>query len=106
MGSRPAFADRPGSKGSISRKTPHEILDRCERLSVDPGPLRCASRIAAKVDSAALQDGYQLRGSESRRSTHSPVERGLQPPRSISQRHKRAARADVLRPPRRQSRYR
>ena len=49
-----------GGKGATSRKTPTEILDRCERLAVDPGPLVYASRMAAKVDSAALQDGYQL----------------------------------------------
>jgi uncharacterized protein len=49
-----------GGKGATSRKTPTEILDRCERLAVDPGPLLYASRMAAKVDSAALQDGYQL----------------------------------------------
>ena len=49
-----------GGKGATSRKTPTEILDRCERLSVDPQPLIYASRMAAKVDSAAVQDGYQL----------------------------------------------
>ncbi len=49
-----------GGKGATSRKTPHEILDRCERLAVDPRPLLHASRMAAKVDNAALQDGYQL----------------------------------------------
>jgi hypothetical protein len=49
-----------GGKGATSRKTPTEILDRCERLAVDPRPLLYASRMAAKVDSAALQDGYQL----------------------------------------------
>ena len=49
-----------GGKGATSRKTPDEIRDRCERLAVDPGPLIYASRMAAKVDSAAVQDGYQL----------------------------------------------
>jgi len=49
-----------GGKGATSRKTPTEILDRCERLSVDPAPLIYASRMSAKVDSAAVQDGYQL----------------------------------------------
>jgi hypothetical protein len=33
-----------GGKGATSRKTPNEILDRCERLAVDPGPLLYASR--------------------------------------------------------------
>ena len=49
-----------GGKGATSRKTPGEIDARCERLAIDPAPLVYASRMAAKVDSAAVQDGYQL----------------------------------------------
>jgi uncharacterized protein len=49
-----------GGKGATSRKTPAEITGRCERLALDPAPLVYASRMAAKVDSAAVQDGYQL----------------------------------------------
>ena len=49
-----------GGKGLTSRKTPSEIVRRCEELSLDPAPLVYASRMAAKVDSAAVQDGYQL----------------------------------------------
>jgi hypothetical protein len=49
-----------GGKGAVSRKTPAEITLACERLSVDPRPLVYASRMSAKVDSAAVQDGYQL----------------------------------------------
>lgn len=49
-----------GVKGATSRKTPAEIRDRCERLAIDSVPLVYASRMAAKVDSAAVQDGYQL----------------------------------------------
>ena len=49
-----------GGKGATSRKTPAEITERCEGLSIDPEPLVYASRMAAKVDSAAVQDGYQL----------------------------------------------
>jgi hypothetical protein len=49
-----------GGKGATSRKTPAEILERCDRLAIDSGPLLYASRMAAKVDSAAVQDGYQL----------------------------------------------
>jgi uncharacterized protein len=49
-----------GGKGATSRKTPAEISERCERLALDPQPLVYASRMAAKVDSAAVQDGYQL----------------------------------------------
>ena len=49
-----------GGKGATSRKTPAEIVDRCDKLSIDPRPLVYASRTAAKVDNAAVQDGYQL----------------------------------------------
>jgi len=49
-----------GGKGAASRKTPGEIAVACEALSLDPRPLVYASRMSAKVDSAAVQDGYQL----------------------------------------------
>jgi len=49
-----------GGKGATSRGTPAEIRDHCERLAIDSAPLVYASRMAAKVDSAAVQDGYQL----------------------------------------------
>ena len=49
-----------GGKGATSRKTPVEIRARCDRLTLDPEPLIYARRMAAKVDSAAVQDGYQL----------------------------------------------
>jgi hypothetical protein len=51
-----------GGKGRTSRKTPQEIESLSERgaLSVKPEGLIYSSRMAAKVDSAALQDGYQI----------------------------------------------
>jgi len=49
-----------GGKGRSSRRTPGEIEVAGERSGLDPTPLVYASRMAAKVDSAALQDGYQL----------------------------------------------
>ena len=49
-----------GGKGAVSRKTPSEIEAACESLSIDARPLVYASRMSAKVDSAAVQDGYQL----------------------------------------------
>ncbi|MBI4284506.1 MAG: DUF763 domain-containing protein [Chloroflexi bacterium] len=49
-----------GGKGGTSRKTPAELQDWGELLSLDPAPLVYASRMSAKVDSAAIQDGYQL----------------------------------------------
>src|SRR5688572_3390625 len=38
-----------GGKGATSRKTPAEIVTRCDKLSIDPQPLVYASRTAAKV---------------------------------------------------------
>jgi uncharacterized protein len=49
-----------GGKGATSRKSPTQIVGACEYLGRDPAPLVHASRTAAKVDSAAVQDGYQL----------------------------------------------
>jgi hypothetical protein len=49
-----------GGKGGTSRKTPAQVADACERIGANPEPLIYASRTAAKVDSAAVQDGYQL----------------------------------------------
>src|SRR5918996_3327118 len=37
-----------GGKGAASRKTPAEIVDTCERLSIDSAPLVYASRMSAK----------------------------------------------------------
>ena len=49
-----------GGKGGTSRRTPGEITAACEVLSRAPDPLVKASRLAAKVDSTAVQDGHQL----------------------------------------------
>ena len=49
-----------GGKGAASKKSPAQIAGACERLRRDPGALVYASRTAAKVDNAAVQDGYQL----------------------------------------------
>lgn len=45
-----------GGKGAASRKTPAEIAASCDRLGRDPTSLIYASRMSAKVDSAAVQD--------------------------------------------------
>ncbi len=49
-----------GGKGGTSRKTPSEIVGFGDSLNTDPENLVYASRMAAKVDSAAVQDSYQL----------------------------------------------
>jgi len=49
-----------GGKGKASRKTPTEIESWGNLISLNPTPLVYASRMSAKVDSSAIQDGYQL----------------------------------------------
>ena len=49
-----------GGKGATSRKTPEEIARACDRTGDPAESLVFASKMAARVDSAAVQDGYQL----------------------------------------------
>ncbi|MCJ7747448.1 MAG: DUF763 domain-containing protein [Desulfobacterales bacterium] len=49
-----------GGKGRTSRKTPQEIEEICHQRSIDGNQLIYASRMSAKVDSTAVQDGYQI----------------------------------------------
>ncbi len=49
-----------GGKGGTSRKTPAEIMAACEHTGTAANRLVHASRMSAKVDSAGIQDGYQL----------------------------------------------
>jgi hypothetical protein len=49
-----------GGKGKVSRRTPAELLAYGERLGMDGVRLAYNSRMAAKVDSAAVQDGFGI----------------------------------------------
>lgn len=49
-----------GGKGRTSRRTPLEIEERGHLIPADSHRLIYASRMAAKIDSAGLQDGFQL----------------------------------------------
>lgn len=51
-----------GGKGATSRKTPGEILAAGENFSLnrDPEELVYLSRLTAKIDNNAIQDGFQL----------------------------------------------
>lgn len=49
-----------GGKGKVSRKTPLEIQTYGDLVSMDISKLVYASKMAAKVDNTALQDGFQL----------------------------------------------
>jgi len=49
-----------GGRGEHSRKTPQELVAVGERTGLDGAALATTSRLVAKVDSAAVQDGYDL----------------------------------------------
>jgi uncharacterized protein len=49
-----------GGRGAHSRRTPAELTAVGERTGLDATPLIRTSRLVAKIDSAAVQDGYDL----------------------------------------------
>jgi hypothetical protein len=49
-----------GGRGKYSRQTPQELVVIGDRVGFDGAALAAASRLVAKVDSAALQDGFDL----------------------------------------------
>src|SRR5579883_45254 len=49
-----------GGRGKHSRKTPQELAAVGEKVGLDGAALATASRLVAKVDSAAVQDGFEL----------------------------------------------
>jgi hypothetical protein len=49
-----------GGRGKHSRQTPQELVAVGERVGFNGSALATASRLVAKVDSAAVQDGFQL----------------------------------------------
>jgi len=49
-----------GGRGRHSRQTPQELVAIGDRVGFDGAALATASRLTAKVDSAAVQDGFDL----------------------------------------------
>jgi hypothetical protein len=49
-----------GGRGKHSRQTPQELAALGDRIGFDAHALTRASRLVAKVDSAAVQDGFEL----------------------------------------------
>src|ERR1700761_78884 len=49
-----------GGRGAHSRRTPAELISMGERTGIDAAPLVRTSRLVAKIDSALVQDGYDL----------------------------------------------
>jgi uncharacterized protein len=49
-----------GGRGNHSRRTPQELISIGDQVGIDGAALANASRLVAKVDSAAVQDGFDL----------------------------------------------
>lgn len=49
-----------GGRGKYSRQTPSELLKIADKTGLDGNQLVYQSRLAAKVDNTAIQDGFQL----------------------------------------------
>ena len=49
-----------GGKGAHSRRTPQELMDIGNRTGIDATSLLRSSRLVAKIDGAAVQDGFDL----------------------------------------------
>src|SRR6266550_4659971 len=49
-----------GGRGNHSRRTPQELISIGDQVGIDGAALAKASRLVAKVDSAAVQDGFDL----------------------------------------------
>jgi hypothetical protein len=49
-----------GGRGAHSRRTPGELTVMGEKTGFDTAPMIRSSRLVAKIDSAAVQDGYDL----------------------------------------------
>jgi len=49
-----------GGRGKHSRRTPAELLELSDRIGLDGDALVRTSKLVAKVDNVALQDGFQL----------------------------------------------
>lgn len=49
-----------GGKGKYSRETPHELLRIADKTGLNGTELVRASKLSAKVDNTAIQDGFQL----------------------------------------------
>lgn len=79
-----------GGKGAASRKTPGEIAGWSRRFDTDGARLEYSSRMAAKVDSAAVQSGHPLYHHAfffDESGDWSVVQQGLHPERGTARRY-------------------
>jgi hypothetical protein len=79
-----------GGKGKTSRRTPEELERWGEYLSLNPRPLVYASRMSAKVDNSAVQDGYQLYHHSflfTKKGSWAVIQQGMNEPRRYARRY-------------------
>ncbi len=79
-----------GGKGQAGLRTPAEIEAEAEREGFDPLPLQRSSRLAARVDAAALQDGFHLYHHVfffDRRGRWCVIQQGMNPGRRYARRY-------------------
>jgi len=79
-----------GGRGNASRQTPSELLAVGDRTGLDGNALARASRLVAKVDSAAVQDGFSLylHGFVvSRSGAWTVVQQGMSPSEKLARRY-------------------
>ncbi len=79
-----------GGKGKTSLATPHELLDVGDRTGLDGNYLARCSKLSAKVDNTAVQDGFQLYLHSfivSDEGEWSVIQQGMQPNSSLARRY-------------------
>lgn len=79
-----------GGKGKVSRQTPRELMRVGEITGLDGEALVRKSKLSAKVDNTAVQDGFQLYLHSfvvSSEGDWSVVQQGMQPQSSLARRY-------------------
>lgn len=79
-----------GGKGKASLQTPDELLDVGNRTGLDGSYLARCSRLSAKVDNTAVQDGFQIYMHNfivSESGDWSVIQQGMQPATSKARRY-------------------
>lgn len=79
-----------GGKGKQSKETPHQLLRVGDKTGLDGNFLARASKLVAKVDNTALQDGHQLYIHNfllSKEGDWTVVQQGMNPEESTARRY-------------------
>jgi hypothetical protein len=79
-----------GGRGAYSRRTPFELMDYSDRTGLDGKSLVRSSRLSAKIDNTAIQDGFQIYLHSfivSRSGNWSVVQQGMNGPAGMARRY-------------------